>query len=76
MGKRISVRDWHVVLQRCSVCGNLYPFIYLYDERKLKPFTSILCKHIESGAPFTPHGGISLREWLAQQDKVRSGEVG
>lgn len=75
MGEQTKIKDWHVVLQKCSVCGELYPFIYLYDERKLEPFSSHICKDIEAGAPFSPYGGISFREWMIQQDKVRSGEA-
>lgn len=76
MAEELRHESCRVVLQQCSVCGELYPFIYLFDDRKLKPFSSIICKHIEAGAPFSPaYGGISFREWMIQQEKVRATEA-
>lgn len=72
MGEMNKIKDWHVVLQQCSVCGLKFPFIYLYDDRKMEPWTKC-CEHVAAGAPFFPvEGGITFREWMIQQDKVRS----
>ena len=64
--------NYRFVLQKCDVCGNRFPVIYMFNENTIAPF-GFACPHPHEGSTFTPvDGQPTFREWYEEQLRLRA----